>query len=127
MMFTALLVLHAMSLTSAPLRHLLSPYHPVVYAVPLQLAVDAKFTSASMMAGVAPVLASKKHEGIYGSGVRGSATGGTMYALAQSGPSHDIQPVFDWRTTALSSLNLSHVGMPDVWDFGWITVATATD
>lgn len=97
--------------------------------------MDAKFTSASMMAGKAPVLSpsgalQKQHEGVYGSGAA-AASGAmravpVMYALAQSGPSHDIQPVFDWRTTALNSFNLSHVGMPDVWDFGWITVATDT-
>lgn len=116
---------------------LLAPSPTCLYLPPrLQVAVDAKFTSASMMAGKAPALSpsfmQQKHEGVYGSGAGAAGAAAAplalpvMYALAQSGPSHDIQPAFDWRTTALNTFNLSHLGMPDVWDFGWVTVATDT-
>ncbi len=35
---------------------------------------------------------------------------------AQSGPTHDAQPVFDWRTTQVAA---PHAGQPDRWDFQW--------
>jgi hypothetical protein len=43
---------------------------------------------------------------------------------AISGPSYDQQPVFAFSNTTL--VNISHVGMPDVWNFPWITVTWAT-
>ena len=43
-----------------------------------------------------------------------------MTTLAISGPSCVQQPVFKFSTTTLPGL--SHVGMPDAWDFPWVTV-----
>jgi len=37
---------------------------------------------------------------------------------AQSGPSHDQQPVFRWSQFP----DVSHVGMPDAFDFDWISI-----
>jgi hypothetical protein len=37
---------------------------------------------------------------------------------AQAGPSHDEQPPFSWAAFP----NVSHVGLPEVFDFDWITV-----
>lgn len=37
---------------------------------------------------------------------------------AQSGPTHDQQPPFSWSVFP----NVSHVGVPEVFDFDWITI-----
>merc|ERR1712032_380072 len=34
------------------------------------------------------------------------------------GPTHDDQPAFDWQAYT----NVSHVGLPDKYDFDWIVV-----
>eukprot|EP00753_Platysulcus_tardus_P008372 PLAT15929.1.p1 GENE.PLAT15929.1~~PLAT15929.1.p1 ORF type:complete len:572 (+),score=269.22 PLAT15929.1:1758-3473(+) len=41
--------------------------------------------------------------------------------LVQSGPTHDQQPVFEWSN---GDWNCSHVGQPNRWDFGWVTMKT---
>ncbi len=43
-----------------------------------------------------------------------------MASLAISGPTYDQQPVFKFSTTTLTGL--SHLGMPDAWDFPWVYV-----
>jgi hypothetical protein len=115
------------------------------------IGIDAKYTSTSMMQGVppsAPSLAgsrsgsrSGKSGGAHSLRARSdkrhaapatapahaaaparlSGIADVVFAVAQSGPTHDIQPPFDWRATNLTQLNLTHVGMPDLWDFGWVT------
>jgi len=42
--------------------------------------------------------------------------------LAQSGPTHDSQPPFNWNNPPWSST--IHEGMPDLWDFDWVKFAT---
>ena len=37
---------------------------------------------------------------------------------AQAGPSHDDQRPFSWAAFP----NVSHVGMPEVFDFDWVTI-----
>eukprot|EP01047_Picozoa_sp_COSAG01_P009092 COSAG01_NODE_369_length_18046_cov_130.301443_7_plen_223_part_00 len=38
---------------------------------------------------------------------------------AQCGPTHDQQPAFRWSS---SFPNVSHVGLPDLFDFDWVTI-----
>jgi len=40
-------------------------------------------------------------------------------AIAQCGPTHDQQPVFDWTAT---DFDVVHLGQPNSFDFGWIGV-----
>ena len=44
----------------------------------------------------------------------------TLSCLAVSGPTHDQQPVFQWSTSPFS--NVTHLGMPDRWDFDAVTI-----
>ena len=39
---------------------------------------------------------------------------------AISSPPHDEVPVFDWST--VQSDNVSHIGLPDRWEFPWFDV-----
>lgn len=43
-----------------------------------------------------------------------------LSSLAQSGPTNDDQPAFDWRNSSFK--HLSHVGMPDRWAFPWVSI-----
>lgn len=83
------------------------------------LALDAKFTSTSMMAGTVPSLRQYYSEKL------GSPIGTTFYARGESGPTHDQVPVFDWRNTNLTNAALGfdtlHLGQPDVFNFTWVT------
>jgi hypothetical protein len=45
-----------------------------------------------------------------------------MTIMAQSGPTHDLQPVFSWANSPACASN-SRVGIPDVMNFGWIEFA----
>eukprot|EP01132_Coremiostelium_polycephalum_P001555 gene1555-1973_t len=40
-----------------------------------------------------------------------------LLVLAQSGPSHDYEPPFNWNDNAWK---YTHIGMPDKWNFGWM-------
>eukprot|EP01133_Synstelium_polycarpum_P006702 gene6702-7795_t len=42
-----------------------------------------------------------------------------MQVAAQSGPTHDQQPPFSWKA---GTWTYTHVGMPDFWDFAWMTM-----
>jgi len=64
---------------------------------------------------------SKRHAAHTAAPTRLGGIADVVFAVAQSGPTHDIQPPFDWRATNLTQLNLTHIGMPDLWDFGWVT------
>jgi hypothetical protein len=79
--------------------------------------------SAGGKAGAASLRAhdSKRHSANAAAPARLGGIADVVFAVAQSGPSHDIQPPFDWRATNLTQLNLTHIGMPDLWDFGWVT------
>jgi hypothetical protein len=44
----------------------------------------------------------------------------------QSGPTHDAQPAFDWRT-APQAASWSHLGQPDLFDFDWVFTPTLFD
>ncbi|EGG23772.1 phospholipase B [Cavenderia fasciculata] len=44
----------------------------------------------------------------------------SMLVAAQSGPSHDQQDPFDWKK---GDWSYTHVGMPDKWDFDWMTMS----
>jgi hypothetical protein len=46
----------------------------------------------------------------------------TMTMWAQSGPTHDEQPVFEWETAPCPTA--SHIGQPPVFGFDWITFAS---
>jgi hypothetical protein len=46
---------------------------------------------------------------------------GGLPSMTQAGPTHDTQAPFQWSTSPLSYL--SHIGMPDVWDFPWVPIA----
>lgn len=75
--------------------------------------IDAKVTSWAMMWG-------KQARG----GAAAAATAGGATALtvrAQSGPTYDQQPVFVYSASPYANTT-SHVGMPDVWQFPWVTI-----
>eukprot|EP01116_Phalansterium_solitarium_P020182 TRINITY_DN5886_c0_g1_i1.p1 TRINITY_DN5886_c0_g1~~TRINITY_DN5886_c0_g1_i1.p1 ORF type:complete len:591 (+),score=253.83 TRINITY_DN5886_c0_g1_i1:46-1773(+) len=59
--------------------------------------IDAKFTSAAMMAT------------------------GTLATRIQSGPTYDDQPVFDW--SGCEPQCSPHIGLPKHWQFGWLNVS----
>mmetsp|Transcript_53706 Transcript_53706/g.154160 ORF Transcript_53706/g.154160 Transcript_53706/m.154160 type:complete len:371 (-) Transcript_53706:163-1275(-) len=42
--------------------------------------------------------------------------------VIQSGPTHDDQPVFDWRAVPELAAATPHVGHPDRFNFGWLVV-----
>lgn len=42
-----------------------------------------------------------------------------LQSVAQSGPSFDTQPVFEWSKAPHHLDKVSHVGQPDRWDFAW--------
>lgn len=65
--------------------------------------IDAKVIKVSNMHSVQPP-------------TRGSAPPAVE---AQAGPSHDQQPPFRWAQFP----NISHIGLPEEYDFDWITIA----
>lgn len=67
--------------------------------------IDAKYTTWAMTMGAASPLT-------------GQATP-PLSTGAQSGPTYDQQPVF---TFSGSDFGLQHVGMPDAWNFPWVTI-----
>jgi Phospholipase B len=95
--------------------------YPGLFGLEDNLAVDAKFTSTSMMAGTVPSL--REHYAKKGS--LKIPAGNTFYARGQSGPTHDQVPVFDWRNTNLTNaafgFDTLHLGQPDVFNFTWVT------
>jgi hypothetical protein len=44
----------------------------------------------------------------------------SLRTVAQSGPTYDDQPVFEWSTSPFK--DVPHVGQPDRWDFPWVVV-----
>merc|ERR1719181_939285 len=45
----------------------------------------------------------------------------SMQCQAISGPSHDKQSVFKWMDGAADNMKgWPHLGLPDVWNFGWV-------
>jgi hypothetical protein len=44
----------------------------------------------------------------------------SLSCLAESGPTHQQQPVFQWSTSTFNTL--SHLGMPDRYDFNPVTI-----
>ncbi|GAM21619.1 hypothetical protein SAMD00019534_047940 [Acytostelium subglobosum LB1] len=46
-----------------------------------------------------------------------------MQVAAQSGPTHDQQPPFNWKDNNWSYV---HVGMPDEWKFPWVTITPSS-
>jgi hypothetical protein len=59
--------------------------------------IDCKYTTAAMM--------EDRHR---------------LRTAAQSGPTYDDQPVFEWSTSPFASV--PHVGQPDRWEFPWVAV-----
>ena len=39
---------------------------------------------------------------------------------AISSPPYEVMPTFDWTT--IQDFNVSHVGLPDIWEFPWIDI-----
>jgi hypothetical protein len=77
------------------------------------LATDAKLTSAALHRG-----------GSAGGGAGGGdfdATAGGLTSVAQSGPTYDQQPVFDFRASPFPAVG--RAGMPDVWRFPFVDIA----
>jgi len=60
-------------------------------------AIDAKYTTAAMVASR------------------------SLASMAQSGPTYDQVPAFNWANTTLTGL--SHIGQPTVWAFPWVPMA----
>ena len=50
-----------------------------------------------------------------------SALAARLSSWAQSGPTYDTQPPFDWATSPIDSvLHVRHTGQPDRWAFPWV-------
>jgi len=51
-----------------------------------------------------------------------------LQCQAESGPSHDKQPVFSWTSPAGGELfpGWPHLGMPNSWNFGWVQMTPST-
>jgi hypothetical protein len=43
-----------------------------------------------------------------------------LSAMAQSGPTHDMQPAFSWLNTTLNTFEISHLGHPETFNFDWV-------
>lgn len=61
---------------------------------------DAKYTTAAWMAAA-------------------DVSAGALPLAAQSGPTYDQQPAFDWDTSAARHI-APHEGQPRVWRFPWV-------
>ncbi|KAF2078187.1 hypothetical protein CYY_000477 [Polysphondylium violaceum] len=48
-----------------------------------------------------------------------------LTVLAQSGPTHDQQPPFEWSNGNWSAMYPT-IGMPNTWDFGWVQFTDTT-
>jgi len=48
-----------------------------------------------------------------------------LASIAQSGPTYETQPVFQWSTSPFPER--SHVGMPDRWEFPYVLVDFGTE
>jgi len=70
--------------------------------------IDAKYVTSSLMAQLKAFEKQSGEEWI-------------VTVRAQSGPTYDSQPPFDWTTSVYS--DMSHIGQPDLWKFPWIDVA----
>jgi len=69
-----------------------------------EAAIDAKYTTSEIMQQLVS-----------------SPLGAPLRStVAQSGPTYDTQPVFEWSASPFA--NLSHIGMPDRWQFDWVDV-----
>ena len=71
--------------------------------------IDAKYTSWSMMTGRPSPL-------------DGRVPPSALSSAAQSGPTYDQQPPFVFSQSDYGNTT-SHVGMPDVWMFPWVTMS----
>lgn len=46
------------------------------------------------------------------------------FTIAQAGPTYDQQPAFAWSTTTPDIAQLTHLGMPDLWQMPYVTVSS---